>query len=135
MKALSVKDMYAYLIFHNGKDVENRTYPTRFRGELWIHASKKSMDLSETLLLMPDRFSYPDAVNVRLRAEALNGCIIGSVRLVGCVRNSVSEWAEKGCWHWVLENPVLLARPIPANGHLGLWEAGRIPPCDNGERR
>jgi hypothetical protein len=110
--------------------VENRTYPTKFCGELLIHASKKSIDLGYTFARVSKRFSYVETIKLRLRAEALNGCIIGSVRLVDCVQNSASEWMEKGYWHWVLENPVLLARPIPANGKLGLWEAGQFPPCD-----
>jgi hypothetical protein len=123
MKALSIKNPWAYFIFHEGKDVENRPYPTKFRGELLIHASKKSMGLEETLFLMPKRFSYADALNLYFYAQSFNSCIIGAVGLVDCVQNSASEWAQTGCWHWVLENPVLLPRPIPAKGSLGFWEA------------
>ncbi len=38
-KVLSVKNPYAYLIIHGGKDVENRTWQTDYRGRLYIHAS------------------------------------------------------------------------------------------------
>lgn len=126
MKALSIKNPWAYFIFHEGKDVENRTYPTKFRGELLIHASKKSMDLGNCFVLMPDRFSALDIKRLRTSAERFNSYILGSVRLVDCIQNSKSEWAEKDCWHWVLENPILLPEPIKASGKLGFWEAENI---------
>ena len=44
MKCLSVRQPWAALILHgvNGqkKDVENRAWPTKFRGAMLIHASK-----------------------------------------------------------------------------------------------
>lgn len=39
VKVLSVKNPYAYSIIHGGKDVENRTWNTDYRGRLYIHAS------------------------------------------------------------------------------------------------
>lgn len=41
MKALSVLEPWATLIIHHGKSVENRTWPTTYRGPLVICASKK----------------------------------------------------------------------------------------------
>ena len=32
------------------------------------------------------------------------------------------DWAGNGMWHWVLRNPVLFEKPIPARGSLGLWD-------------
>lgn len=126
MKALSIKNPWAYFIFHEGKDVENRTYPTKFRGELLIHASKKSMDIGNCLALMPKRYSYLDILNLRAYSERFNGFILGSVNLIDCIQNSKSEWAEKGCWHWVLETPVLFQNPIQTDGKLGFWNTGDI---------
>jgi hypothetical protein len=122
MKALSIKNPWAYMIFHEGKNVENRTYSTKFRGKLLIHASKKSMNIGDCLAIMPVRFSVLDILNLNIYTEALNGLILGSVQLVDCVQSSKSEWAQKGCWHWIFENPVLLPEPIPALGKLGFWE-------------
>ncbi len=39
MKCLSVKNPWGYLICAGIKDVENRTWKTDYRGELYIHAS------------------------------------------------------------------------------------------------
>ena len=40
MKALSIRQPWAWAIIHAGKDVENRPWGTRYRGPLLIHASK-----------------------------------------------------------------------------------------------
>jgi hypothetical protein len=40
MKALSLTQPWAWLVVHAGKDVENRRWNTRFRGEFLVHAAK-----------------------------------------------------------------------------------------------
>ena len=50
------------------------------------------------------------------------GSIIGSVEIVDCVINYSSIWADKGVYNWVLANPVLFKKPIPAKGRLSFWE-------------
>jgi hypothetical protein len=116
MKALTVKNPWAYCIFHFGKDVENRIWYTSHRGRIFIHVSKKQ------------DYSYPatDIIyNTQLDIGNMgetDGCIIGTVEIVDCVKNHKSKWADKGMWHWVLANPLLLPRPMPTKGRLGLWE-------------
>lgn len=39
MKALSIKQPWASLIAHGIKDIENRTWATKYRGKVLIHAS------------------------------------------------------------------------------------------------
>jgi hypothetical protein len=120
MKTLSVIMPWAWLIMKRGKDVENRTWKTDYRGRILIHASKK-----------PDPFLTEivgRACSDELKGDELSelfswcGKIIGSIEIVDCVQNSNSKWAEQGMWHWVLKNPVLLKEPIPARGSLGLWD-------------
>jgi hypothetical protein len=41
MKALSVRQPWAWAIIHAGKDIENWTWRTHYRGEVAIHASSK----------------------------------------------------------------------------------------------
>ncbi|HHY88739.1 MAG TPA: ASCH domain-containing protein, partial [Chloroflexi bacterium] len=41
MKALSVRQPWAWLIAQGYKTVENRTWATNYRGPLLIHAGKK----------------------------------------------------------------------------------------------
>jgi hypothetical protein len=49
------------------------------------------------------------------------GALLGTVELIGCVRDSESEWAVEGLWHWQLADAQPFDAPIPAKGRLGLW--------------
>jgi hypothetical protein len=40
MQAISIRQPWATLIVHAGKTIENRSWPTKFRGPVLIHASK-----------------------------------------------------------------------------------------------
>ena len=113
MKALSVIMPWPWLIMKHGKDVENRTWYTNYRGSILIHASKK-----------PDSQIMEIIAKFHLKnvEKKWCGCIVGSVELVDCVQNYNSSWAEPGMWHWVLRNPLLFKEPIPARGSRGLWE-------------
>jgi hypothetical protein len=48
MKIISIRQPWASLIFLAGdpKDVENRTWPTRYRGPVLIHASQRADDVT-----------------------------------------------------------------------------------------
>ena len=41
MRALSLRQPWPWAILTLGKDVENRTWKTNFRGRVMLHASKK----------------------------------------------------------------------------------------------
>jgi ASCH domain len=105
-RVLTVRQPWASAIIWAGKNVENRAWPTRYRGRLYIHAG---------MALEPDDVLPP-------RTPVPRGAIIGHVTLTGCVRDSPSPWAEPGSWHWLLTDPVPLAEPIAARGRLGLWQ-------------
>jgi hypothetical protein len=53
-RVLTVRQPYASLIIYGGKDVENRSQPTRFRGRLYIHAGAALHDDAPKLELEPD---------------------------------------------------------------------------------
>lgn len=167
MKAITVKQPWASLICDGIKDVENRTWKTKFRGRVLIHASsqydKRHRDMS--LLFTSEQWKY---MYEKKGNFLLNRClflsfplsqIIGSVEIVDCVINHDSIWAEKSVliekpkksdflidgnfvqmdwigynmalskWkmkkpvcNWVLSNPILFDKPIPAKGKLSLWD-------------
>jgi len=125
MKALSVMMPWAYYILKYGKDVENRTWRTDYRGRILIHASKKPDPMYRTFLsAMVDGRELTKTEIEKLNEANKTWCghIVGSVDLVDCVQNHRSPWAEPGMWHLVLKDPVLFKEPIPARGSLGLWE-------------
>lgn len=125
MKCLTIKQPWAWLIFH-GKDVENRTWHTKHRGKLLIHSSKEyvqGMPIMDYLRL--NQYASLQAYaksKIHQPFPMTTGCILGHVKLVGCIPESTSVWADPGCWHWVLEDPVLFDEPIPAKGKLKLWD-------------
>jgi len=119
MKALSVIMPWPWLILKHGKDVENRSWQTSYRGRILIHASKKPDKNSIQIMSL---FNATPTETELKEFFTWYGCIVGAVELVDCVKNYKSPWAESGAFHWVLKNPVLFDKPVPAKGSLGLWE-------------
>jgi hypothetical protein len=104
---LTLHAHWAAAIFKLGKDVENRTWSTRYRGPLAIHAGNKiDPEICRRLGL--------DARKVK------TGAILGTVELVDVVRDSDSRWAMKNHFHWVLADPKPLNEPLPHRGQMGL---------------
>ena len=108
MKALSLWQPWAWLIFNAGKDVENRGWSTSYRGPLLIHAAKRrpSVDEVSDIANQLDEAGLEEA-STRLRrawgTEAFHlGGIVGQVELVDCVRRSTSLWAAPDRVHWKL---------------------------------
>lgn len=119
--ALSIRQPWAWAILHAGKDVENRSWPTRFRGRVLIHAGKAFDG--------PAGAAYHDGREWALAAgvkppdsadDLLRGGIVGSVEIVDCVRDMASKWFE-GPYGFVLRNPIVL--PFrPCKGSLGFFK-------------
>jgi hypothetical protein len=120
MKALAIRQPWAWAIIHAGKDIENRSWLTHYRGPLLIHAGKRRPTRAE----MDDFIEYFAKRRVKLpEMDKLKyGCIIGRVDLVDCVKHSRSRWWYPGELGWVLANPRPM-RPRPLDGRLGLFEA------------
>ena len=127
MKAISVRQPWAWLIIHGGKDIENRTWPTKFRGRVLVHAAKGTTDQE---YIDGWRFAYrakpdleTDSVPELIRRMAFNldrGGIIGSVEIVDCVSVSDSPWFS-GPFGFVLRDPVSIEfRPL--RGKLGFFD-------------
>jgi hypothetical protein len=111
LKALSVRQPYANKIIFDGKDVENRTRRTNFRGTVAIHASIKLHSNAEKL-------------SKKTKEEMVCGAIVGIVDVVDCVDEHKSKWFG-GPYGYVLKNPRPLKKPIPCKGMLGFWQ---VPP-------
>jgi len=128
MMALTISQPYASFITDGHKWIENRTWATRHRGELAIHAGKGTQYLSRKELE-----EYP------------NGCVIAVCQLVACVtlaeikskansrdacelipgtRCSWTTAAEhfhaEGPWCWILQ-AVREIGPVHAAGRQMLW--------------
>jgi len=125
MKVLTIKQPYATLIAEGLKEYEFRTWKTKYRGDILIHAGKgidkKAMKRYEHLNL-----DYP------------SGCIIARVTITDCVyidnnmrkllkdKNSLVYYGIIDDENWngygfKLEN-VEKIKPILINGKLSLWD-------------
>lgn len=117
MKALSIRQPWAWLILHGGKDIENRVWRTRYRGPLLIHAAK---GMTEAEYLGTCLFAAARGVELPAARDLLRGGIVGQVEVVNCVAQSESRWFE-GPFGLVLADPV----PLPfreLRGMLGMFE-------------
>jgi hypothetical protein len=114
-KALSVQQPWAWLIVNGYKDIENRDWPTRFRGPLFIHAGKKYDALGEAWI----RRNFPE-LRLPERVAMEMGGIVGAVRVLDCVRQSRSPWFQ-GEYGFVLAH----GTPLPfraVRGMLGFFD-------------
>ena len=123
MKALSVRQPWAWLIIHGGKDIENRDWYTGVRGRVLIHASK-GMTQREYLSAAHDvpamRELGHDIPEMPSPYDLFRGGVIGSVEIVDCVENSDSPWFF-GRFGFVLRDP----KPLPfepGRGALGFFD-------------
>lgn len=118
---ITVRQPFASAIFLAGKNVENRSWPTNYRGRLWIHAATKLYPRHQ---IGPRSIALLRELSWRTAwAELPRGCILGSVTLVDVVEPGqarASKWAMSGNYHWVLDGPVLLDSPIPWTGRQAL---------------
>ncbi|TAM87648.1 ASCH domain-containing protein [bacterium] len=120
MKALSIRHPWSWAILYANKRIENRTWPTRFRGEVFIHAGK-TIERDSVEMLRADSFSVPE--------ELACGAIVGVARLVDCIDDETAEtrypdqveWIS-GPWCFILEEVRALATPIPCHGKLGFFD-------------
>lgn len=147
LKTLSVKEPWASLIFKFGKDVENRSWYTSYRGPLLIHASR-TVDLEKDNCHPYNCYQRAWGNLVHLLASTgvqglphlfsdidINpGHLLGFVWLDGCTKNYPSPWAFTGNYHWVLWNPILFKSSFPCRGKLGLYDTV-IPMDDSDPKR
>lgn len=113
--AISVRQPWAWLIVTGHKDIENRTWDTRHRGPLLIHAGTYRPSEGELL-------DIEEAYGVTIDRAALKfGGIVGKVDLKDCATEHASQWYLGGDnFAWVLANPVPCDF-VPCRGRLGLF--------------
>lgn len=121
MKALTIKQPWASLIISGHKKYEFRTWQTKYRGKILIHAG---------MSIAKDYLPFFEEYNLKYT----KGAIIGEAELVDCilVDEALNEYLYKinpliygsnhiGIYAWKLENIVKYDEPIYTKGQLGLW--------------
>lgn len=119
LRALSIRPPWAWAKAHAGKRIENRSWTTRYRGPLAIHASlgfkRAELELLQSIL----HRRIDPAIFER-------GAILATATLTDVVPldKCSSRWAV-GPYCWVLRDIRPLKRPIYVTGALGLWDPSR----------
>ena len=116
MKALSIRQPYAWLIVNGIKDVENRTWRTGYRGPVLIHAGKTYPKGEHA-----DDFDAYEHQGFPADRDGMLGGIVGIATITGCVTHSASRW-----WIGPVGFTLANARPLPAlipcKGELGFFD-------------
>ncbi|MEI3395744.1 MAG: ASCH domain-containing protein [Clostridia bacterium] len=124
MKVLTIKQPWATLIMQGYKRFEFRSWQTKYRGDLLIHAGK---GIDKEAIKRLEKY---------LPEELPFGKILGKVTLVDCIKMS-PEFKERLLkenrdiytkssfqenYGWQMDNVQVFEEPIEAKGHLSLWE-------------
>lgn len=132
MKALSLLQPWASLVISGAKTIETRSWATPHRGPLLIHAS---LGKAGSIFCKTPPFSKYIAAFEKLPF----GAVIGEATLVKIVSVDHLKLSEAdldkltleekafgdysgGRFAWFFENPIAFEQPIPARGHLRLWD-------------
>lgn len=130
MKALSIRQPWAWAILHAGKDVENRDWKPwnpglKFRGPFLIHASSSMTKAEyEDFIDTAHDISRTDPFIAGLTLPAFNdlprGGIVGRATIYGIVTESKSPWFF-GPMALLVDSP----KPVPFmpfKGALGFFD-------------
>ena len=134
MRAITVRQPWAWAIIHGGKDVENRNrnIAGKYRGPVAIHAGLAVVEAIVEDHPLRDALSAAVLAS-RRRVDLYRGFVIGVVDLVDvhpdCTESvegfghtpTCSPWAMPDHHHMLLANPRPLFEPIASTGRLGLW--------------
>src|SRR6266536_1674641 len=118
--AITLRNPWAHLVAHHGKDVENRTWAPGPVTRLLIHAGK-GWDPAAGARYGPrytlDRVDQAAVVAVAILARVCAVTVNAPPQvLCGCGR-----WAVHGQYHWRLRHVLALPEPVAARGRQGLW--------------
>lgn len=141
MKAITVWQPWAQLLAEGKKHDETRSWATKYRGPILIHAAAK--DPLFGISTMTDEAWEKVLLSFGLYEEFNRferfptGAIIGAAILTDCklIDQAYHDFTKDLCpeeflygdftvgrYAWRLEQPVLFKNPVPAAGKQRLWE-------------
>ncbi len=123
LRALSIRQPWAWLIVNGHKDIENRTWKTHFRGQILVHAAKamswEEYDEAARVTELASAF-LPAAIVLPKYEDLERGGIVGQVRIDGCVSDHPSPWFY-GPVGFLLSEPQVLTFS-PCTGAQGIFQ-------------
>jgi activating signal cointegrator 1 len=146
IKALSLWQPFAHALVIRAKTYETRSWETRYRGVVAIHAAKRPAILDVGPFSEQEQQSLEEVFGATMQRRGHNmifpdlptGCIVGvgymtSIDLARYVDPviSVQERAlgdySEGRFAWHFSRMVALATPLPCKGRQGLWNTPVCP--------
>ncbi len=139
MNAITLWQPWAQLTVLGLKINETRSWPTKIRGTIAMHAAKR----------VTDGFEYREPFWTALVPYFIEetgplplGAIVGTIEIVDCLKvisntgksavledDTVVDRNEfmfgdytPGRYAWRLQNPILFRKPVPAIGSQGFWK-------------
>jgi len=104
LKAISIRQPWAWLIVNGYKDIENRIWAAKLRGPILIHAGQsKSNTTPDALAYIKRKYRVPN-----LPDTFETGGIVGIAEITDCVQRHRSKWFQ-GPYGWTLAH----ARRLP----------------------
>ena len=136
MKVISLLQPWATLVAIGAKQIETRSWATKYRGPLAIHASKGfKKELRDLCWTEPFMSTLLKSEYKMLLHRLPFGAIIATCNLIdvvpinadftqGLSKHEIAfgDYSGQGRFAWILEDVKHLPEPIPAKGQLGLWE-------------
>lgn len=126
MRVLTLREPWASLIGEKIKVIETRSWPTNYRGELYIHAG---------LTKIPQKNERMNRLAKELNGPFHYGTIFAKCNLKDCIKID-EEYSQKvkaenplcfdcgdytsGRYAWILDD-IEYITPIHAQGHLSIW--------------
>lgn len=119
-KVLSVKQPWATLLLEGVKSIESRTWATRYRGPLLIHAS----EVIDRLAFERKGFDPSDQIRFP-RGAVIAAVILKDVRPLKAEDSHAAGFEildAFGRYAWVVEGARAVYPPLHTKGRLGLWK-------------
>jgi hypothetical protein len=151
MRAITLWQPWAWFIFVilkfmkkdiPAKRVETRSWPTKVRGRIAIHAAKYKMlapaiyQEIERLLKLSGNDTAASQLRYLERGIPVDqfGSIIGTVEIIDCVpiealygtaydtpiERALGDWSP-GRYGWILSDPIVFKKSVPTKGSQGFW--------------
>lgn len=141
MRAYTVYQPYAYATVAGLKQYETRPRRTNIRGRVAVHAGKKRCNKNGFPARLIGEIAYGKILEteydrgieqLKRATELVYGAVVGTVEIVDCVpveeimhtlneRERLLGDFSPGRFAWVLRNPIMFEKPIPARGQQGWW--------------
>lgn len=126
-KILTIREPFASLIKEKIKHVETRSWKTKYRGEIYIHAGKAKVDLKDERIkqlidmLYDKKMKYGEII---IKANLID-CIYMTPEYIEEIKKNNNEYISgrysEGRYGWVLDNIEVIEPSVPAKGQLGIW--------------